>query len=221
VAAFLANVGVNAAHAARSPLFADGSFRLLPIPERLPWRRPMLRLQDLDWLRNEVPRSWLSRAVHLDPDLCTEEPTYGDNCRRAGRAFALRRAAPGDLLCFLARLHAPSGQAGFYLVGALEVAEVLQDVTSEPGRGWWDRNAHVLRARATGAWDSFWVFRGTSRSGLLPAAQPFTRRECGAVLGDCLDWRPARTELQTIGSYTRAVRRVTGPPEVFLRQLCG
>ena len=94
MAAFLANVGVNASHRVQSPLHADGSFRLLPIPESVPWAPPMVRL----------PEAWGDRAVHLDPDLAPPHPTYGDNCRRAGRAFSLRRAQAGDLIVFLARL---------------------------------------------------------------------------------------------------------------------
>jgi len=85
MAAFLANVGVNAAHRVRSPLHPDGSFELLPIPEKEPWAPPMLRL----------PGIWAGRAVHLDPDLAGRPPTYGDNCRTAGRAFSLRQAPPG------------------------------------------------------------------------------------------------------------------------------
>ena len=56
MAAFLANVGVNAAHRIHSPLHPDGTFELLPIPEKEPWAPPMLRL----------PSIWAGRAVHLD-----------------------------------------------------------------------------------------------------------------------------------------------------------
>jgi hypothetical protein len=35
MAVFLANVGVNASHSARSPLFRDGSFTVIPIPDRI------------------------------------------------------------------------------------------------------------------------------------------------------------------------------------------
>src|SRR5215831_13213019 len=76
MAAFLANVGVNAAHRVRSPLFPDGSFVVYPIPEAQPWAPPMRRL----------PEVWDDRAVHIDPDLDGNPPTYGDNCRTAGRA---------------------------------------------------------------------------------------------------------------------------------------
>ncbi|HEX9097574.1 MAG TPA: hypothetical protein VF990_15895 [Candidatus Dormibacteraeota bacterium] len=221
MAAFLANVGVNSAHSARSPLFADGRFVLLPIPERDPWAPPMLRLGDISGLAAHAPDAWRERAVHLDPDLYAPTPTYGDNCRRAGRAFSLRRAASGDLIAFLARLHPALGPAGFNVVGGLVVDDVLADVTFDPGPGWWDRNAHVRRARATARWDSFWVFKGTAaRSRALTKAHPFARREAETVFGDNWLWRSARSELQTIGSYTRAVRRVEGPGEEWLRKIC-
>jgi putative DNA base modification enzyme with NMAD domain len=218
MAVFLANVGVNAGHAARSPLFADGTFALLPIPERHRWRRPMLKLADLADLHIHAPRSWRTRAVHLDPDLMSATPTYGDNCRRAGRAFSLRRARRGDLIAFLARLHGT--EPGFHLVGRLEIEDALEDITKDPGRGWWDANAHVRRARVTGAWDSFWVFKGSARSRLFERAVAFTRRETELLFGDNTRWPGHRTELQTIGSYTRAVRRIEGPGEKWLRKIC-
>jgi len=210
MAAFLANVGVNASHRVRSPLHADGSFELHPIPEDQPWAPPMLRLPEL----------WGERAVHLDPDLEGRPPTYGDNCRTAGRAFSLRSARPGDAIFFLARLHPEDGAAGFHLVGVLEVDEILADLTREPGPGWWDANAHLRRARAAGCWNSFWVFRGGAGSRRLRRAVPFRRRETELTFGGPLRWPDRRTELQTIGSYTRAVRRVDGPAEAFLRALC-
>jgi hypothetical protein len=213
VTAFLVNVGANAAHRARSQLFEDGTFELLPIPESHPWAPPMVRM----------PEVWGGRGVHLDPDLGAAVPTYGDNCRRAGRAFALRRAEPGDRLVFLARLHAEADEtdaAGFFLVGQLDVVEFVSDVTRDPGPGWWDGNAHVRRARAGAPWDSFWVFRGGPTSRLFQRAVPFRRVEGDGVFGGNWLWRQTRTELQTIGSYTRAVRRLDGPAEELLRSLC-
>lgn len=207
MAAFLANVGVNASHRVRSPLHPDGSFHLHPIPESLPWASPMIRL----------PAVWGDRAVHLDPDLAGDPPTYGDNCRRAARAFALRRARRGDAIFFLARLHGAAGP-GFYLVGVLHVDGVLADVTADPGPGWWDANAHVRRGRAAGRWDAFWVFRGDCRSLAFARAVPFARSLADAVLP--VAWRSGRTDMQTIGSHTRAVRRVEGAREDLLRSLC-
>jgi len=213
MAAFLVNVGVNASHRVRSPLFEDGSFRLHPIPETRPWAPPMVR----------IPEVWGDRGVHLDPDLEAETPTYGDNCRRAGRAFALRRAEPGDRMVFLARLHPRGDQGarpGFYLVGQLDVLQVASDLVTDPGSGWWDGNAHVRRSRAGAPWDSFWVFRGGPTSRLYRRAVPFTRAQADRLFDGAWLWREVRTELQTIGSYTRAVRRLEDGAEELLRSLC-
>ena len=220
VAAFLANVGVNSSHAARSPLREDGTFALTPIPESGEWRPPMLRLRDVCSTSPHAPASWLDRPVHLDPDLAgPTAPTYGDNCRRAGRAFSLRRAAPGDLIVFVARLHPSTGPPAFHLVGCLDVVDVLEDAVADPGPGWWDGNAHVRRARARDRWDEFWVFRGGGQSRLLPRAVEFGPVAAHGVFG-AWDWPARRSELQTIGSHTRAVRRVEGAGEEWLRAAC-
>lgn len=205
MAVFLANVGVNASHPVSSPLREDGSFALVPIPERVPWQPPMLR-------------GWRDKAVHLDPDFTSTPATYGDNCRRAGRAFSLRRAQRGDVIVFLARL--VNHEAGFYLVGGLEIDDVLVDVASDPGPGWWDANAHVRRARAIGVWDSFWLFKGGEASRQFGRAIRFAREDAAKVFGDTWRWPAHRSELQTIGSYTRAVRRIEGAGEEWLRSIC-
>ena len=210
MAAFLANIGANTAHHVRSPLFLDGSFVVHPIPEAQRWTPPMLRL----------PAVWGERAVHVDPDLHGDPPTYGDNCRTAGRAYSLRQAKPGDVIVFMARLHPASGAPpGFYLVGSLSIAAIKPDVCEDPGHGWWDENAHIRRARGGGSWDSFWVFKGDGQSRFFQRAVPFPRPEAERVFGDTWDWREHRTALQTIGSYTRAVRRLTGSSERGLREL--
>ena len=177
----------------------------------------MLRLRDTA-THIHAPAAWANRAVHLDPDLSSAIPTYGDNCRLAGRAFSLRRAQPGDVIVFLARLIDTRGRAGFHLVGTLEIDDALEDLTNDPGPGWWDTNAHVRRARATNRWDSFWVFKGTSKSRLLNHAIPFARQDTETLFAGTR-WPAHRSELQTIGSYTRAVRRITGEAEAWLRTI--
>jgi hypothetical protein len=179
----------------------------------------MLRLGELPHSAARSPRRWHHLPVHLDPDLRSSEPTYGDNCRTAGRAFSLRRAQPGDLIVFLARLKPQAAPPVFALVGRLEVAEIRPDLAADPGPGWWDSNAHVRRARATGAWDLFWIFRGGPASGLLERAVVFERGLADEVFERAWSWRSHRTELQTIGSYTRAVRRLTGTGASILRRL--
>lgn len=210
MAAYLANVGATAAHRVASTLRADGSFVLAPIPEPVAWHPPMLRYRDLPAVA--APAGWLDRAVHLDPDLNGRPATYGDNCSTAGRAYSLRRAAPGDLLVFAARL-----SGAIHLVGALEVDDVLREVTDDPGPGWWDANAHLRRARATGAWNRFWVFRGSVRSGLFGRAVRLDRDLAGTLLP--IAWNPRRTEQQSLASHTRAVRRLEGESERRLREL--
>jgi len=206
VAAFLANVGVNSSHPVQSPLNDDGTFELVPIPEVVPWSPPMLR-------------GWGGRAVHLDPDFISTPPTYGDNCRRAGRAYSLRKARPGDLIVFCARLQPRDRPPAFRLVGCLEIEDALEDVTADPGPGWWDPNAHVRRARATGKWDAFWVFEGGKSTHLFQRAIPFAKRETQSLFPTATRWPEHRSELQTIGSYTRAVRRVEGEGEEWLRTI--
>lgn len=167
----------------------------------------MLRLGHLPHLAPHAPPRWHERPVHYDPDLTSVQPTYGDNCRRAGRAYSLRRAQSGDRIVFLARLwhHGPA----FYLVGELQVADVLADAASDPGPGWWDGNAHVRRARAWGLWDSFWVFRGGPGSRLYERAKPFDRSAAERFFAtERWEWPAHRSELQVIGSHTRAVRRL-------------
>jgi hypothetical protein len=210
MAVFLANVGVNAGHTARSPLFEDGSFRLLPIPECMKWRPPMLRFRDLPELAEHAPENLARIPVHLDPDFRSPVQTYGDNCRRAARAYALRKATAGDRIVFLARLHPRSAPPAFYLVGELVVDAILPDVSADPGPGWWDGNAHLRRARATGDWDSFWVFRGGPGSGFYRTARAFRRAEAVTLFSEPWLWRQNRSELQTIGSYTRTIRRLPG-----------
>jgi hypothetical protein len=180
----------------------------------------MIRVDDVPGLAAHMPRTWRSRALHIDPDLTSSTPTYGDNCRRAGRAFSLRRAQSGDVIVFVARLQPVTKPAGFYLVGCLEIEDLLLDVTTDPGPGWWDVNAHVRRARATRTWDSFWVFKGSPRSRFFNRAVAFARDDLSALLSNVLRWGQQRTELQTIASYTRAVRRVEGPGEEWLRSIC-
>ncbi len=230
---FLANVGVNASHRFTSPLFEDGTFEFLPIPEdrELTGER-LVRYRDLrsyydstrDLLRYVPPRAW-DWPTHNDPEF--DAFTYGDNCDIAPRAAGLKAMRPGDCLSFLARLEnwnqsGATGTFGFYLVGHLNIAEenwlfrglhsTQLDDESSPFR----RNAHVLRARSDELlWDGFWVFRGSERSVRFATAVPVTRELCTRVFtsadGSPWKWDGGRTDLQVIGSYTRSCRMVIDP----------
>jgi hypothetical protein len=220
-------VGVNAAHRARSPLFADGRFELVPIPEAAGLDGPeLVRFGDLRCatdphrpLSAYLPPDWRDRAAHYDPEFDTL--TYGDNCRRAPRAAALRSARAGDWLVFLARLWPLAdgiftGPPGFYLVGALEIAGHVGPVDrplDEPQAGRFAANAHVRRARADPRYyDGFCLFAGGPRSRRFERAIPLTRALAEDLLLDATGapwrWPPHRSELQVIGSYTRTIRAV-------------
>ena len=227
---YLVNVGANAGHRFAGPIFSDGTFEFLPIPEdRDQGGEHAVRYRDLrsfydpdsDLLRY-VPRRLWDRAAHHDPEFDTY--TYGDNCSVTPRASALRRVDRGDYVFFLARLgrwgpDGPDGSYGFYLVGFLHVEEILPEVMarpSEPVLGRNRANAHVRRGLDDPAsWDRFWVFRGSALSRRFPRAVPVTRDLATRVFtsADGAPWRwdSGRTDLQVIGSYTRSCRCVIDP----------
>ena len=222
---FLINVGANSSHAAKSPVFPDSTFEFVPIPEGDGvGASHLLSYGDLtsfnrpgDSLRPFIPQRLWSQPCHSDPEF--ETFTYGDNCDRSPRAAALKRVEPGDYLFFLARLveyhnHAFSSQAGFYLIGFLEVEEVLPALRQAPAPGTLEqirKNAHVRRALDdSNGWNGFWLFRGSAGSRRFRYAVPMTAELAQATLTDSRggpwQWGKGRTPLQVIGSYTRSCR---------------
>jgi len=214
---YLANVGVNASHRLRSPLQADGTFTLVTIPEPAGLRGAGLRTYgNVPELAAVVPERLHRQPTHYDPEF--ETRTYGDNCERAARAVALRQVHAGDCIAFIARLHDATGPL-FALVGILEVAAILPNVRARPAPEELRRfgaNAHIRRALVNPRWwDGFWVFAGTARSGLLRRAVPIGRAEADRLLRDRAGapwaWPAGRSDLQTIGSYTRTCRCIIDP----------
>ncbi len=234
---FLANVGANASHRFAGPVFPNGTFEFLPIPEdRDLSKEHAVRYADLrshyepasDLLRY-VPRRLWRWPAHHDPEF--ETFTYGDNCAVSPRASALRQMERGDFLLFLARLEqwadgASTRQYGFYLVGYLVIQEIVKDVARRPRPALLGRigaNAHVRRGLGDAEWwNGFWVFRGSSRSRRFERAVPVTRELAGRVFtsADGAPWRwdQGRSDLQVIGSYTRSCRCVIDPSLTGHRQ---
>ncbi len=234
---YLANVGTNAADGFAGPLFDNGKFEFIPIREK--YRSfdvvtGVVRYRDLrshydahsDLLRY-IPAARHNQACHSDPEF--ENFTYGDNVD-GGRAANLRHAEPGDALLFLARLERWRGgqrtrEYGFHLLGGLHIENVYPNI-AEPPEGETAariaRNAHLLRAQASGdwrTWGCFHVFTGSERSRRFERAVPMMRELCDAVLRDKdgapWRWPPHRSDLSVIGSYTRTCRAVldTSIPE--------
>ena len=227
---YLANVGANAGHRFTGPVFPDGAFEFIPIPEDrdLPGNHAV-RYKDLrsfsepsqDLLRY-VPRRLWDWPTHNDPEFDTF--TYGDNCAVSPRAASLKGMGPGDFLFFIARLErwderGPTKRYGFYLVGFLEIEEVVEDVKDRPKERVFERvraNAHVRRGLSDPRlWDGFWVFAGSSRSRRFRKAVPVVRELADKVFtaadGQAWRWDGGRTDLQVIGSYTRSCRCVIDP----------
>lgn len=234
---YLANVGTNATDGFAGPLFEDGRFEFIPILEgdcSLDALDGVVRYRDLRShydrdanLLRYVPAARRDRACHNDPEF--ETLTYGDDARR-GRAANLRHAEPGDALLFLARLERWRGgrrtrEYGFHLLGGLRIENVYAGVAEPPAGGAGGRiarNAHVVRAQASGdwaKWGGFHVFTGSERSRRFERAVPVTRELCDAVLRDKdgapWRWPSHRSDLSIIGSYTRTCRAVldTSIPE--------
>lgn len=237
----MANVGVNASHEGqglRSPRFSDGSFEFVTIPEQKQLQNldgqggHLVRYRDVscfNWPQRSIT-DFLSPRVHdlvthYDPEF--EEFTYGDECGRAGRAAALKKVRKGDLLFFLARLtdydldsHKFLDKAGFYLIGYLEIEAVLEDVRRPLEMADLDTygdNAHIRRAQACPElfYDGFYIFKGSAQSRRFQRAVPFGRAEAELLLrdrnGQAWNWDSHRSDLQVIGSYTRACRCILDP----------
>lgn len=226
---FLVNVGANRSHPFSSPIFQDGSFEFIPIPEAKPGPHSV-RYCDLRSYRDPkndllsfVPPRYHKVPCHNDPEFVTF--TYGDLCQSKPGAFGLKKAEPHDFLFFLARLvpwrdgRFVQQRAGFYLIGFLEIEHVVKGLFRRP-RGKFlarvRRNAHVIRGMNDNCWfDGFWLFLGSSRSVRFSKAVPFTRKLASRVMltsrGLPLIWGPPRTSLQVIGSYTRSRRCIIDP----------
>ncbi len=227
---YLINVGANSSHRFAGPVFPDGSFEILPIPEDrdLPVSHGV-RYRDLhsfydpeqDLLKYIPKRLW-ERTAHADPEW--ETFTYGDNCATSPRAGALKRVVPGDRLLFLVRLrhwdeYGPTNLYGFYLVGFVHVDRILLEVRARPNDFEMDRfgrNSHVRRGLSgTGLWNGFCVFSGSSQSRRLSRAALLDRSLADRVFtsanGSPWRWDTARSDLQVIGSYTRSCRCVLDP----------
>ena len=227
---YVVNVGSNASHSFCSPIFGDGTFEFLPIPEdRELGRFNGLRYKDLhsynmpgEDLTRFMPKKYWDITVHNDPEFDTF--TYGDNCEVNPRAMSLRQVKRGDFLFFLSRMELcigsqRTGNFGFYFIGYLHVENILKDVREKPDKillGRFGVNAHVRRGMEDDElWDRFWVFGGSSWSKRFQVTESLTKEICQEVFlgadGQPWKWDNPRTDFQIIGSYTRTCRCLIDP----------
>jgi hypothetical protein len=125
--ALLLRVGIDrGTGGARSPIFPDGRFEYLPIPEDRRSRSGLtfatLPSRHGNTLAGFLPPRIAAQQPHLDPDF--EAFTYGDAALRKRRQLLRLRA--GDLLVFYAGLEPwPRGDIPrLFLIGLLAVKEV-------------------------------------------------------------------------------------------------
>ena len=227
---YVINVGSNASHSFCSPIFSDQTFEFIPIPEdrQLPsshgteYRNLKSHYDPEQDLSSYIPKNMFGATVHSDPEFDTY--TYGDNCEVNPRAMGMKNVARGDFLLFLSRLQyweagEPTDNFGFYFIGFIHVDQILRSVWVPPSDLQMERfnvNAHIRRGMADeDLWDGFWVFGGSSWSRRFYKAVPVTRNLCEQVFvaanGSPWEWKEKRTELQTIGSYTRSCRCAIDP----------
>ncbi|MFW6321850.1 MAG: hypothetical protein ACOC0Z_08350 [Halohasta sp.] len=188
----------------RGPIYPDGRFVYLPIPEREPTAEPVATYADLldrlDPLPFPVDDAILDRRIHLDPEFA-EYPgcsryTYGDE--HGVKAGPLAELEPGDSLFFYATLtrHEPpeavdTGPAvdwvapewGAYLIGEFRVDRVYDaaacaDLTTSAFASLGvASNAHCKRD----PFDAKVLVVGSTDSRLFDRAVPLSSPDSGAT----------------------------------------
>lgn len=230
------NVGANTSHHGLvSPLWENGDFCIMPIPEEgmvpnpskdlFPSCRNLPSFADFvkPYIAFCVHEKYLTKTVHEDPEF--ETFTYGDNPDgiAKGKAANLKHLSNGDLLFFFAGLTAIRGREligdyRFYFIAFFELSSILPKVTAMPTQeqlSLFGRNAHIKRGQAdTRFFNDFWVWKGSGNSQLFRKAVLFDR-ELGAKIlvsrsGAPYSWPTDRTDLQLLGSRCRASRRLIG-----------
>lgn len=182
------NVGANTSLPGfRGPIYPDGRFVYVPIPEREPVGEPVPTYADLD-LPIEIPSPLSDREVHLDPSFAEyprcEAYTYGDE--HAVKAGPLSELEAGDVVLFYATLSTADGERkpepwitpewGAYVIGSFTLA---RDPVSgeeylalpEAERAPFSSNAHCKRE----TFDAEVLLAGDpERSGLRELALPLS-----------------------------------------------
>jgi hypothetical protein len=154
------------------PIFPDGTFEYVPIPESSQYVSPRsLYFRDLParhggTLAQYVPGKYREAAAHYDPEF--ETFTYGDPTRN--KRGQLLRLDDGDLLVFYAGLRPVESRAAtrLYIIGYFTVASVESiNATNSwppPNSSHLLRNAHLRRNRPD---DGLVVVRGHDRASRL------------------------------------------------------
>ena len=150
--ALLLRVGMDrGTGGALGPIYPDGAFEYIPIPETVPSNCPFtyatLPGRHVSALAAVLPARLAGLQPHIDPDF--ESCTYGDAAPRKRRQ--LLRLSPGDLLVFYAGLapDPPLDRPRLFAVGYFRVKQVHHLHAAELDRAGlirrFGRTAHFLR----------------------------------------------------------------------------
>lgn len=186
------NVGANTNEPGfRGPVYHDGAFEYVPIPESKP-TRDQTRVPTYDDLGLEmsIPDGVRDTPVHLDPEFAgyphCERYTYGDE--HGVKATPLSTLESGDRLLFYATLSTAGDPApwqppdwGAYLIGGFRIENVMtgeEYEERETERVSFRNNAHVKRERFDAR---VLVLGDPDESTLYERAVPLSEPEGGTV----------------------------------------
>ncbi|SDM98775.1 hypothetical protein SAMN04487949_3079 [Halogranum gelatinilyticum] len=185
------NVGANTNQpGVRGPIYADGRFEYVPIPEEEPTSESVPTYADLD-LAVDLPDGAANLPVHLDPEFAEyptcDRYTYGDD--HGVKAGPLSKLDPGDSLFFYATLTFHGDEAGAadwvtpdwgtYLIGEFRVVRAVTgdeyDALAPDEQAVFANNAHVKRD----PFDAKVLVEGGEDSRLFDHAVPLSTAEAG------------------------------------------
>jgi hypothetical protein len=185
------NIGANTNQPGfRGPVYPDGTFEYIPIPESEPTQVQVPTYDDLD-LGITIPDEVGDVSVHLDPEFseysCCERYTYGDE--HGVKAGPLSTLETGDYLLFyatLAQVGEPASwqppEWGAYIIGGFRVQNVVTgeeyEELSESDQAPFRNNAHVKREK----FDARVLVQGNAdESGLYEKAVPLSADDGGTA----------------------------------------
>lgn len=182
------HIGSNSECRNLGPIFSDGTFRYVPIPEKYP-SDISVTYDDLG-LTEFVPKKWL--YAHHDPEFTTF--TWGDYINK--RTYTTRRLEKNDYVFFIASLQFKGNTEtrpiwidpiwAYYIIGyfvlesPIPFVEKIEYPISDDHRELFSNNAHVRRDYEKlveeGRDGPFSIYKGTKKSRLLKVAVPISTK---------------------------------------------
>jgi hypothetical protein len=225
--AFTVNIGINTSTKPirrSAPIYPNGTFDYVPIPwdsgityEEIGLTSAFFRIGIEDKL---------DQGVHHDPEFIGF--TYGTRPEDWGNVANLKKVEKGDFIVFFGSLecteHELMGDSfpewianprGMYLMGLFEVEGILtrdgEKFESKLGRKSYASNPHFDYFEQDSD-DTSWIFKGSSKSCLLPVAVPVTRVEFEELFDQPLPKKSNQSETALVSSYMRTAREVANIP---------